>query len=172
MLLPVSQQPPGGLRTAFGWCIAGSNSPLAINKQLQFNSLYFTLSADQNLADANNRFIPIETYEARIGVRAPVIGKEESRFIKILNDLTKFVDERYESGLLWKSGEPNLPDNSGSVLNRFKLVFSSTHLVCNSTLLAPLTNAVPRTSVTLLISSCLVSATILFPRCMSAPFHQ
>ena len=76
------------------------------------------LSADQDLADAINRFLLIETYEARSGAKAP-IGKEELRAINILNDTTKFVGDRYESRLLWKSDEPNLPDNSGSVLNRF-----------------------------------------------------
>jgi len=168
VLLPVSQQPPGGLRTAFGWCIAGPISPSTVTTQLQCNSLSLPLSADQDLADAINRFLLIETYEARSDAKAP-IGKEDLRDINILNDTTKFVGDRYESGLLWKSGEPNLPDNSGSVLNRFKLVFSSTHLVCNSTLLAPLTNAVPRTSVTLLISSAQPSC---FQGVCRPPCHQ
>ncbi len=46
---------------------------------------------------------------------------------------------------------------------------SSTHVVCNSTLLAPPVSAVPCTSVTLLISSCLVSAIILCSKCVSVP---
>ncbi len=115
---PLNERAPRGLRTAFGWYIAGPISPSAINTQLHCNSLSLSFSADQDLADAINRFLLIETYEARIGVKAPV-GKEELRAIKILNDTTKFVGGRYESGLLWKSDEQNLPDNSGSVLNRF-----------------------------------------------------
>jgi hypothetical protein len=115
---PLNERAPRGLRTAFGWCIAGPISPSTVTTQLQCNSLSLPLSADQDLADAINRFLLIETYEARSGAKAP-IGKEELRAINILNDTTKFVGDRYESGLLWKSDEPNLPDNSGSVLNRF-----------------------------------------------------
>jgi hypothetical protein len=115
---PMNERAPRGLRTAFGWCIAGPISPSTVNTQLQCNSLSLPLAADQDLADAINRFLLIETYEARSDAKAP-IGKEDLRDINILNDTTKFVGDRYESGLLCKSDEPNLPDNSVSVLNRF-----------------------------------------------------
>jgi hypothetical protein len=115
---PMNERAPRGLRTAFGWCIAGPISPSTVNTQLQCNSLSLPLAADQDLADAINRFLLIETYEARSDAKAP-IGKEDLRDINILNDTTKFVGDRYESGLLCKSDEPNLPDNSLSVLNRF-----------------------------------------------------
>jgi hypothetical protein len=99
---------------------AGPISPSTVNTQLQCNSFSLPLSADQDLTDAINHFLLIETYEARSGAKAP-IGKEELRGIKILNDTTKIgiVGNQYESGLLCKSDEPNLPDNSVSVLNRF-----------------------------------------------------
>ncbi|XP_045028561.1 uncharacterized protein LOC123471391 [Daphnia magna] len=47
------------------------------------------------------------------------ISEEEVRANKILNETTKFLGDRYESGLLWKHEEPNLPDNSQSTLARF-----------------------------------------------------
>ncbi|XP_045036872.1 uncharacterized protein LOC123477557 [Daphnia magna] len=72
---------------------------------------------DQDLVNAIDRFLLTETYEARAGVKV-LISDEELRANKILNETTKFVGDRYESGLLWKNEEPNLPDNSQSTLAR------------------------------------------------------
>ncbi|XP_046643169.1 uncharacterized protein LOC124328443 [Daphnia pulicaria] len=114
---PLNERAPRGLRTAFGWCIAGPISSVA-NAQLKCNSLSLTPPADEDLANVINRFLLLETYEAKADVKAPV-GKEELRAIKILKETTRFLGDRYESGLLWKNEDPNLPDNSESILARF-----------------------------------------------------
>jgi hypothetical protein len=114
---PLNERAPRGLRTAFGWCIAGPISPIA-TAQLKCNSLSLESPADEDLANAINRFLLTETYEAKVDTKAPA-GKEEIRAIKILNETTRFLGDRYESGLLWKAEDPNLPNNSESVLARF-----------------------------------------------------
>ena len=77
-----------------------------------------TSSADQDLANPIDRFLLVETYEARTGVKLPV-GEEDLRATKILSETTKFLGDRYESGLLKKNYEPNIHDNSQSILTRF-----------------------------------------------------
>ncbi|XP_057372209.1 uncharacterized protein LOC130693104 [Daphnia carinata] len=114
---PLNERAPRGLRTAFGWCIAGPISPAAV-AQLQCNSLSLAPPPDQDLVNAIDRFLLTETYEARAGVKVPV-SDDELRANKILNETTRFVGDRYESGFLWKNEEPNLPDNSQSTLARF-----------------------------------------------------
>ncbi|XP_045032618.1 uncharacterized protein LOC123474468 [Daphnia magna] len=114
---PLNERAPRGLRTAFGWCIAGPISPAAV-AQLQCNSLSLAPPPDQDLVNAIDRFLLTETYEDRVGVKVP-ISDEELRANKILNETTKFVGDRYKSGLLSKHEEPNMPDNSQSTLARF-----------------------------------------------------
>ncbi|XP_057380662.1 uncharacterized protein LOC130703059 [Daphnia carinata] len=114
---PLNERAPRSLRTAFGWCIAGPISPAAV-AQLQCNSLSLAPPPDQDLVNAIDRFLLTETYEARAAVKVPV-SDDELRANKILNETTRFVGDRYESGLLWKNEEPNLPDNSQSTLARF-----------------------------------------------------
>ncbi len=114
---PLNERAPRGLHTAFGWCIAGPISSVA-NAQLKCNSLSLTPPADEDLANAINRFLFLETYEEKADAKAPV-GTEELRAVNILNETTRFLGDRYEAGLLWKKEDPNLPDNSESVLAHF-----------------------------------------------------
>jgi hypothetical protein len=72
-----------------------------------------TPSADEDLANAINRFLLLETYEAKADARAPV-GKEELGAVKILNQTTRFPGDWYESGLLWKKEDPNLQQKTAS----------------------------------------------------------
>ncbi|KZS02508.1 Zinc knuckle domain protein, partial [Daphnia magna] len=88
--------------------IAGPISPAAV-AQLQCNSLSLAPPPDQDLVNAIDRFLLTETYEDRVGVKVP-ISDEELRANKILNETTKFVGDRYKSGLLSKHEEPNMPD--------------------------------------------------------------
>ncbi|KAK4006626.1 hypothetical protein OUZ56_011784 [Daphnia magna] len=92
---PLNERATRGLRTAFGWCIAGLISPAAI-AQLQCYSLSLAPPPDQDLVHAIDRFLLTEANEARAGVKVP-ISDEEVPANKILNETTKLVGNGYES---------------------------------------------------------------------------
>jgi hypothetical protein len=107
---------PRAIRTAFGWCIVGPVNVNSPEGQLQCHAL--SVHSDKTLARLVDRYFLFDTYEARPDITPP-IGRDEARALRILQETTRFVGDRYEAGLLWKYDIPNLPDNSEAVLKRF-----------------------------------------------------
>ena len=64
------------------------------------------------------RFIEADTFGTKPNVIKP-ISKEEKRAWEILNTTTRHDGVRYESGLLWKVDDPNLPNNFFAAQRRF-----------------------------------------------------
>ena len=64
------------------------------------------------------QFIEADTFGTKPNVIKP-ISKEEKRAWEILNTTTRHDGVRYESGLLWKVDDPNLPNNFFAAQRRF-----------------------------------------------------
>ena len=116
---PDRKRAPRAIRTSLGWCVVGPVNPAATTFPPQCHSVSIQHEHnDKTLSDVVNRFLLFENYEANAAIK-PAVGKEEQRANQILEQTTRFVGDRYEAGLLWRSDEPNLPDNSQAVLKRF-----------------------------------------------------
>jgi hypothetical protein len=100
--------------TAFGWCIGG---PTGSNDQSEYSSFHTSLAEDK--CDLLlEQFIDFDSFGTKPNVAKPV-SKEEERAWSILKTTTKHNGVRYESGLLWKTDNPNLPKNFFAAQRRF-----------------------------------------------------
>ena len=77
-----------------------------------------TSIADDKLANQLSKWWDIESYASNCDVTGH--SKEEQRAIKMLEQTTRFNDERYEVGLLWREDEVKLPNNFYSAMGQLK----------------------------------------------------
>ncbi|KZS19715.1 Uncharacterized protein APZ42_013762 [Daphnia magna] len=103
---PYDQRAPRAYLTAFGWCVAG---PAVRPEQESWNC--FHLSLAENRCDTLlQQFIEFDTFGTKPNEVKP-ISPGKAKAWKILRETPKNNGERYESGLLWKSDDPALPNN-------------------------------------------------------------
>ena len=112
---PNNQRAPRAQCTAFGWIIVG---PVKRDRYSDAKCYHISVNNDDNMAQMVENFIQADTFGTKPGVSLPM-GIEERRAWSILKDTTRHIGDRYESGLLWKSDNPMLPDNRVAALNRF-----------------------------------------------------
>jgi hypothetical protein len=111
---PFDQHAPRAYMTAFGWCIGGSTGR---NDQSEYSSFHASLAEDK--CDLLlEQFIDFDSFGTKPNVAKPV-SKEEERAWGILKTTTKHNGVRYESGLLWKTDNPKLPNNFFAAQRRF-----------------------------------------------------
>ena len=77
-----------------------------------------TASEDDALAEQLKTWWDIESYASRCDVSGR--SKEDEKALQMLEQTTKFDDERYEVGLLRKRNGPFLPNNNSSALGQMK----------------------------------------------------
>ena len=114
----LKKRAPRAIRTPFGWCVIGPIITPADGIQRQCHTLSIHHQGEDFLSKVVDRFLLFDTYEAHERSKPP-IGREEARALRILDETTRFLGDRYEAGLLWRNDNPNLPDNSDAVLRRF-----------------------------------------------------
>ena len=104
-------------KTALGWTIAGrlDGTVTAIPREVSTNFV----DSDKLLRDQLDAFWSIENggLDNQTDKSASV---EDRRAEKTLKDTTKLVDGHYETGLLWKHDNPQLPNNRVIAESRLK----------------------------------------------------
>ena len=107
------QSQPYGMKTPFGWCVAGptkgkedENKPVVLSV---FEFDWAEDKRDMKLHEQVERFWALES----LGFRSDGTSNslEDERALEILKRTTKLKDGRYEVGLLWRNDNPELPNN-------------------------------------------------------------
>lgn len=116
---PLKPRAPRGLRTHFGWCIAGPTSSHACQPGLSCNRTYLKeIDEDNGLLKRFRQFIGLETY-GDDPKRAQPTPPDVSRAIEIMKSTIKHIDGHYEVGVPFKEDDLNLPENYREVLLQF-----------------------------------------------------
>ena len=89
-----------------------------MQKAVQMTASCVTASEDDALAEQIKTWWDIESYASRCDVSGK--SKEDENALQMLKQTTKFDDERYDVGLLWKRNDPFLPNNYSSALSQMK----------------------------------------------------
>ena len=111
---------PDGIKTHFGWCIAGPVPTELIKFNPNINSISIQRQqADQLLHDFVTQFWLTESFGIR-PVLTPVLSHEDKAALKILDKTTRHNGERYEVGLMLRDPQLTLPENKEVALRHFK----------------------------------------------------
>ncbi|XP_055612596.1 uncharacterized protein LOC129759214 [Uranotaenia lowii] len=103
---------PVAIKTRLGWCTFGKGNKCnditeSLNSHISFNNI--------RLHDVMKQFF--QTEEAIPPVNLD--SETDKRARQILEETTKFIDGRYETGLLWREDRPiNLPNSFPTALKR------------------------------------------------------
>ena len=108
------QKQPYGMKTPFGWCVAGptgtkedTNRPIALSI---FNFDWARDQSDMALHKQVEQFWATEKHGFG-NADESTLSIEDKEALQTLERTTKLVGGRYEVGLLWKNEKPHLPDN-------------------------------------------------------------
>jgi hypothetical protein len=113
---------PWAYLTDFGWCI---EEQVARNGNGKRDCFHFSL-ADGRCDQLHRKFIEIDTFGTKPNVPKPV-SQDEKWSCNIFKETTRHNGKRYESGLLWKTDNPKMPNNSFSSQRRLislEVIFS------------------------------------------------
>ena len=110
---------PVALKTAFGWTLTGSVSGLPGSSR----RVMFVAAENTSKDDESNlllqRWWTTEAFGTKFNFNQP-ISQEDKRSINIMETSTRKIDNRYETGLLWKSEDVALPNNKIMALRRLE----------------------------------------------------
>ena len=114
---PAESFRPAAHRTHFGWVLAGRAAPPGITApQVSIGHIRVKETTDESsLQELLKRFWAIESKQI---VHGPVLSEEDSRGLKVLEETTRNIGNRYEIGIMWKSDQVKLPDNRNVALRR------------------------------------------------------
>jgi hypothetical protein len=107
---------PVAAKTKLGWVLTGRMERGAING----HSFFVQNQDDEDLHEMVKRFFTIES----LGVK-PVENrrsKEDIRAFKLMEETSRRVEDRWETGLLWKEYEINLKNSRPQAERRFHLM--------------------------------------------------
>ncbi|XP_053686345.1 uncharacterized protein LOC128735887 [Sabethes cyaneus] len=104
---------PIAVKTKLGWCIYGSGS--RVHEAFSFHICGCT--RDDELHETVKQFFAVE--ENGVKQLGTVLSAEEKRAQELLENTTKRVGEHFETGLLWKEDEIELPDSYSMALRRY-----------------------------------------------------
>ena len=102
------------VKSKIGWALSG---PLLAKQRATLATTTISI-ADDKMANQLSKWWDIESYASKCDVTGHL--KDEQRAIKTLEQNTRFNDERYEIGLLWREEEVKLPNNFYSAMGQLK----------------------------------------------------
>ena len=108
------QNQPYGMKTPFGWCVAGpKKSRQDENIPIELSVFEFDWAEDKRgieLHDQVKRFWALESHGFSNDGDCSNSGEDE-RALEILKKTTRLRDGRYEVGLLWRKDNPDMPNS-------------------------------------------------------------
>ncbi|XP_055846083.1 uncharacterized protein LOC129912027 [Episyrphus balteatus] len=115
---------PCALKTLLGWIVYGKSAPMIratcaqdVAKPTMRFLFHDAIKTEDELHELVKRHFTTEEF----GVMPPkgdLVSKEESRALSIMEGTIKYVNNRYEIGLLWSADNIKLPDSYSMALNR------------------------------------------------------
>ena len=109
---------PVAVKTAFGWTLTGSIKGLIPGRHREVMFIRKG-SADQELTSAVENWWTTESFGVKVN-RHSLKSLEDARAEKIMEDTTRLVDGRYETGLLWRRDDIELPNNRAMAVKRLE----------------------------------------------------
>ncbi|XP_058827946.1 uncharacterized protein LOC131687873 [Topomyia yanbarensis] len=106
---------PIAARTRLGWCVYG---PRESGDTEAYNFHVSRCDCDEELHDTVKQFFAIE--EAGVRPSNIPMSKEEQRALTILETTTRRVENRFETGLLWKEDNVEFPNSYTMAVRRLK----------------------------------------------------
>ena len=106
---------PVATKTKLGWVIHGNNG--AVQGRVDSDIVCFSQQQDEVLHNLVKQSSQIDA----LGVlKKPenLTSKEDARATEIIQNTTKRVNDRWETGLLWKKDKPELPPSRDAALKR------------------------------------------------------
>ena len=107
------QSQPYGMKTPFGWCVAGpTNRKEDENKPVALSVFQFDWAEDKRdmkLHEQVEKFWALESHGFKSDGTSNSL--EDERALEILKRTTELKNGRYEVGLLWRNNNPELPNN-------------------------------------------------------------
>ncbi|XP_043238930.1 uncharacterized protein LOC122390257 [Amphibalanus amphitrite] len=124
----VIEGPPGtpcAVKTVLGWSVTGRVPGRSMYEQGEHAVHHVRVSDERSaLIELQNQVKLFWTTEA-FGTKyegAQLHSKADQRAMSILESVTRKTGDRYETGLLWRDDEVQLPDNRQTALTRLKAV--------------------------------------------------
>ncbi|XP_062703755.1 uncharacterized protein LOC115259735 [Aedes albopictus] len=108
---------PIAVKSLLGWSVYGPDES-AISKPAFVNLHECNCDADRELNDLVRQQFILEDMAA--ATTPPPESADEKRAREILENTTKFVDGKYETALLWKADEIDLPDSLPMAMKRLR----------------------------------------------------
>ncbi|XP_065073869.1 uncharacterized protein LOC135697938 [Ochlerotatus camptorhynchus] len=114
---------PIAIKTRLGWTVCGgcmaepAISP--VHSVYHIGSCEDQHSSDEDLHQVLKDYFALDSLGIMKPQHAP-ISVEDQRAHSLLNSLTRFTGERYETGLLWRYDTVRLPDSREMALRRFQ----------------------------------------------------
>ena len=108
---------PVAIKTAFGWTLAGSVKGFIPERKRQVMFISRTSSGEDEMSNMLQQWWTTESFGSKFegdDAKSP----EDLRAVKVMENTTRRLDNRYETGLLWKSDEVCLPHNKTVAVNR------------------------------------------------------
>ena len=109
---------PVAIKTAFGWTLTGTIRGLVPGRHREVMFIWKG-EMDKELTAAVEEWWTTESFGVQVN-RQSVKSQEDARAEMIMEDTTKLVDGRYETGLLWKREDVQLPDNRVMAVKRLE----------------------------------------------------
>lgn len=114
---------PIAIKTRLGWTVCGGsdgdNSPNMVHYSFHIGSR--DDRSDEDLHQAMKDYFAIDS----LGVVKPsetLLSSEDQRSCRMLETLTTFKGDRYETGLLWRYDDIRLPNSRSMALRRYHLL--------------------------------------------------
>ncbi|XP_043203367.1 uncharacterized protein LOC122371257 [Amphibalanus amphitrite] len=108
---------PVAIRTAFGWTLAGSVKGFIPERKRQVMLISRKSPDEDEMSKMLQQWWTTESFGCKFegdDAKSP----EDIRAVEVMKNTTRRLDNRYETGLLWKSDEVHLPDNRAVAVSR------------------------------------------------------
>lgn len=103
------------VKTRLGWCLFGKSSRGSSPEE--YVNIHAELpEEDAEMTNLFRQFLAVDEASVK---RSPQ-SKEDQRAMDILHNTTRRVAGRWETGLLWRSDEPSLPNNYNMAVRRME----------------------------------------------------
>ena len=109
---------PVAVKTAFGWTLTGTIRGLVPGRHREV--MFIRKSAvDPELSLAVEEWWTTESFGVKVEQKSAK-SREDERAEKIMEETTKLVDGRYETGLIWRKEGVQLPNNRAMAVQRLQ----------------------------------------------------
>lgn len=114
---------PVAIKTRLGWTVCGGGSSQSatnlVHSVYHIESCEGHCNVDEDLHQALKNYFTLDS----LGIMNPsktLLSTDDQRAQSLLQSLTKFTGERYETGLLWRYDSVRLPDSQVMAQLRFQ----------------------------------------------------